>query len=54
MMQLVLVRLWDVSEKAEHYSNLMIKYLKDAEAFLAKGDYIHASEKLWGDSLWGC
>jgi len=38
----------DVGEKAEHYSNLMVKYLKDAEAFLAKGDYIQASEKLWG------
>jgi len=43
-----LVWLWDVSEKAEHYSNLMVKYLKDAEAFLVKGDYIQASEKLWG------
>jgi len=37
-----------MSERAEHYSNLMTKYLKDAEEFLAKGDYVQASEKLWG------
>lgn len=37
-----------MNEKAEHYSNLMQKYLKEAEAFLAKGDYVQASEKLWG------
>lgn len=37
-----------MSEKAKHYSNLMRKYFKDAEAFLAKGDYVQASEKLWG------
>jgi len=38
----------DMSEKAEHYSNLMRKYFNEAESFLAKGDYIQASEKLWG------
>ena len=38
----------DMSEKAEHYSNLMRKHFKEAEAFLAKGDYVQASEKLWG------
>jgi len=37
-----------MSEKVEHYSNLMRKYFRDAEAFLAKGDYVQASEKLWG------
>ena len=37
-----------MSEKAEHYSNLMQKYFKEAEAFLSKGDYVQASEKLWG------
>ena len=33
---------------AEHYFNLNRKYLKEAEEFLAKGDPIQASEKLWG------
>jgi len=37
-----------MSEKVEHFSNLMRKYFRDAEAFLAKGDYVQASEKLWG------
>jgi len=37
-----------MSEKVEHYSNLMRKYFRDAEAFLAKGNYVQASEKLWG------
>jgi len=37
-----------MSEKLEHYSNLMRKYFRDAEAFLAKGDHVQASEKLWG------
>lgn len=37
-----------MNEKAEHYSNLMQKYFKEAEAFLAKGDYVQAGEKLWG------
>lgn len=35
-------------DKAEHYSNLMRKYFREAETFLAKGDYVQASEKLWG------
>ena len=33
---------------AEHYLNLNRKYLMEAEEFLAKGDSIQASEKLWG------
>lgn len=33
---------------AEHYYNLNRKYLKEAEEFLARGDPIQASEKLWG------
>jgi len=33
---------------AEHYLNLNRKFLKEAEKFLAKGDPIQASEKLWG------
>jgi len=37
-----------MGEKAEHYSNLMRKYFKEAEDFVAKGDYVQASEKLWG------
>lgn len=37
-----------MSEKAEHYSNLLQKYFKEAESLLAKGDYIQAGEKLWG------
>ncbi len=40
----------NMDEKAEHYSNLMKKYLEEAETFLAKGDYVQASEKLWGAS----
>ncbi|KPV63631.1 MAG: Archaeal PaREP1/PaREP8 family protein [Candidatus Bathyarchaeota archaeon BA2] len=36
-----------MSGKVEHYSNLMQKYFKEAEAFLAKGDYVQAGEKLW-------
>jgi len=33
---------------AEHYFNLNRKYLNEAEEFLAKGDSVQASEKLWG------
>jgi len=33
---------------SEHYFNLNRKYLNEAEAFLAKGDSLQASEKLWG------
>ena len=35
---------------AQHYRKLMSKYLEEAEALLEKGDYIQASEKLWGAS----
>lgn len=34
--------------RAEHYLGLNRKYLKEAERFLAKGDSVQASEKLWG------
>jgi hypothetical protein len=37
-----------MNKKAEHFSNLMQKYLKEADVLLAKGDYVQASEKLWG------
>jgi len=37
-----------MSEKVKRYSSLMGKYFKEAEAFLVKGDYVQASEKLWG------
>jgi len=33
---------------AEHYLNLNRKYLNEAEGFLAKGDTVQSSEKLWG------
>ena len=34
--------------KEAHYKRLNGKYLKDAEELLRKGDYVQASEKLWG------
>jgi len=34
--------------KAGHYLGLNRKYLKEAEEFIAKGDSVQASEKLWG------
>ncbi len=37
-----------MSENAECYSNLMGKYFREAETFLAKGDFVQAGEKLWG------
>jgi hypothetical protein len=37
-------------ERARHYLNLNRKYLEEAEGFLAKGDSVQASEKLWGAS----
>ena len=40
----------DPSDKAEAYMNLSEKYLRDADDLLAKGDYIQASEKLWGSA----
>jgi len=33
---------------SEHYSNLNRKYVNEAEEFLARGDAVQASEKLWG------
>jgi len=53
MHELILEWSWDMSEKAGHYSSLMRKYLKDAEIFLSKGDYVQASEKLWGAAAEG-
>ena len=41
----------DPSDKAEAYMNLSEKYLRDADDLLAKGDYIQASEKLWGSAV---
>ncbi|MDT7969655.1 MAG: PaREP1 family protein [Vulcanisaeta sp.] len=38
----------DPTERMELYVRLSEKYLRDAEEFLAKGDYVQASEKLWG------
>lgn len=34
--------------KAGKYATLNHKYLKEAAALLEKGDYVQASEKLWG------
>ncbi len=38
------------SERAEAYMRLSEKYLVDAENFLAKGDRVQASEKMWGSA----
>jgi hypothetical protein len=38
----------DPSDRAELYARLSEKYLKEADDLLAKGDYVQASEKLWG------
>jgi hypothetical protein len=38
----------DPETKSELHLKLSEKYLKDAEEFLAKGDYVQASEKAWG------
>jgi len=35
-------------EKVESYLSLNNKYLKEAEALIAQGDYVQASEKFWG------
>jgi PaREP1/PaREP8 domain containing family protein len=40
----------DPSDKVEVYTKLSEKYLRDAEDLLAKGEYIQASEKLWGSA----
>jgi hypothetical protein len=34
--------------KATNYLTLNYKYLREADALLEKGDYVQASEKLWG------
>jgi len=38
----------DPVERAELYAALSEKYLREANELLAKGDYVQASEKLWG------
>ena len=37
-----------MGQPSEHYLGLARKYLRDSEEFMAKGDYVQASEKLWG------
>jgi len=37
-------------ERAEAYRELSEKYFTEAEKFLNKGDYVQASEKLWGSA----
>ncbi|MDI6811814.1 MAG: PaREP1 family protein [archaeon] len=32
----------------EHYQSLSEKYITEAKEFLSKGDFVQASEKLWG------
>jgi len=39
-----------MGERAENYRRLAQKYMRDAEVFIEKGDYVQASEKLWGAS----
>ena len=34
--------------KAEKYTTLNHKYLKEADALMKRGDYVQASEKFWG------
>jgi hypothetical protein len=38
----------DLETKAEIYLKLSEKYLRDAEEFLIKKDFVQASEKAWG------
>jgi hypothetical protein len=38
----------DPETRVEGHLKLSEKYLRDAEDFLAKGDYVQASEKAWG------
>jgi hypothetical protein len=38
----------DPETKFEVHLKLSEKYLRDAEEFLARGDYVQASEKAWG------
>ncbi len=40
----------DPSEKAEAYKGLSEKYSAEADTFSGKGDYVQASEKLWGSA----
>jgi hypothetical protein len=40
----------DPAERAELYARLSEKYLRDAEELLTKGDFVQASEKLWGSA----
>jgi len=40
----------DPDERIEIHLKLCDKYLKDAEDFLAKEDYVQASEKAWGSA----
>jgi len=42
------LKLKDPETKAEIHENLSEKYMKDAEEFMKKGDYVQASEKAWG------
>jgi hypothetical protein len=37
----------DPSEKVELHLKLAEKFLREAEEFIAKGDYVQASEKGW-------
>ncbi|MGQ9470055.1 MAG: PaREP1 family protein [Nitrososphaerales archaeon] len=37
-----------MASKAKHYLDLNSKYLKEAEEFIYKEDYVQASKKLWG------
>ncbi|MFQ5759221.1 MAG: PaREP1 family protein [Candidatus Bathyarchaeia archaeon] len=37
-----------LGERVERYLGLAHKYLKESEGFIGKGDYVQASEKLWG------
>ena len=38
----------DPEDLVEHYEMLSEKYLREGEEFLAKGDLVQSSEKLWG------
>jgi uncharacterized protein (UPF0332 family) len=40
----------DPLDKVEMYVKLSEKYLGEADDFLAKGNYVQASEKLWGSA----
>lgn len=42
------VEILDPDTKAELHLRLCEKYLREAEEFLSKGDYVQASEKAWG------